>query len=278
VLYNGLIPGLQHQMCLASVRIGMYDLVKEFYTDLLMTGGDSKNLPAAIRIARKMMAGALAVPTVHSTNVVKVTNRTFNGCHQSHQPHIQRMSSKSPTVHSTDVVKVTNRTFNGCRQSHQPHIQRMLSKSPTKHSTDVVKVTNQTFNGCRQSHQPHIQRMLSKSPTPPSTDFIKVTNRIFNECRQSHQPHIQWMSSKSLTAHSTDVVKVTNRTFNGCHQSPPTAQPTDVVKVRMQANCPAPGMPKQYTRSNLKCKTNAGVEGVRGLLGAEEFKPCMSDL
>lgn len=32
-LYNGLIPGLQRQLCFASVRIGLYDTVKHMYMD-----------------------------------------------------------------------------------------------------------------------------------------------------------------------------------------------------------------------------------------------------
>lgn len=31
-LYNGLVAGLQRQVCFASVRIGLYDNVKDFYT------------------------------------------------------------------------------------------------------------------------------------------------------------------------------------------------------------------------------------------------------
>lgn len=38
-LYGGLSAGLQRQMCFASVRIGLYDTVKFFYTDLV----DKKN-------------------------------------------------------------------------------------------------------------------------------------------------------------------------------------------------------------------------------------------
>ena len=30
-LYNGLIAGLQRQVCFASIRIGLYDNVKNFY-------------------------------------------------------------------------------------------------------------------------------------------------------------------------------------------------------------------------------------------------------
>lgn len=31
-LYNGLVAGLQRQMSFASVRIGLYDTMKQFYT------------------------------------------------------------------------------------------------------------------------------------------------------------------------------------------------------------------------------------------------------
>lgn len=31
-LYNGLVAGLQRQLCFASVRIGLYDNVRDFYT------------------------------------------------------------------------------------------------------------------------------------------------------------------------------------------------------------------------------------------------------
>lgn len=33
-LYNGLVPGLQRQMAFASIRIGLYDTVKQGYVDL----------------------------------------------------------------------------------------------------------------------------------------------------------------------------------------------------------------------------------------------------
>lgn len=38
-LYNGLVAGLQRQMSFASVRIGLYDSMKQFYT----RGSESKN-------------------------------------------------------------------------------------------------------------------------------------------------------------------------------------------------------------------------------------------
>ena len=32
-LYNGLVAGLHRQLCFASVRIGLYDTVKNFYIE-----------------------------------------------------------------------------------------------------------------------------------------------------------------------------------------------------------------------------------------------------
>lgn len=34
-LFNGLSAGLQRQMCFASVRLGLYDTVRDFYTNLI---------------------------------------------------------------------------------------------------------------------------------------------------------------------------------------------------------------------------------------------------
>lgn len=39
-LYNGLVAGLQRQLCFASIRIGLYDNVKDFYTG----GKDSESM------------------------------------------------------------------------------------------------------------------------------------------------------------------------------------------------------------------------------------------
>ncbi|XP_071378636.1 mitochondrial brown fat uncoupling protein 1 isoform X3 [Centroberyx affinis] len=45
-LYNGLIAGLQRQLCFASIRIGLYDNVKNFYT-----GDKESTLPNITRNA-----------------------------------------------------------------------------------------------------------------------------------------------------------------------------------------------------------------------------------
>lgn len=85
-LYNGLSAGLQRQMCFASVRLGLYDTVKEAYARLLVPQGPkidgvaderSKNLGVgalgvATRVAAGITTGGLAVLLAQPTDVVKV--------------------------------------------------------------------------------------------------------------------------------------------------------------------------------------------------------------
>uniref|UniRef100_A0A8C4F8S6 Dicarboxylate carrier UCP2 n=1 Tax=Dicentrarchus labrax TaxID=13489 RepID=A0A8C4F8S6_DICLA len=65
-LYNGLIAGLQRQLCFASIRIGLYDNVKNFYT------GGKDNPGVLVRILAGCTTGAMAVSFAQPTDVVKV--------------------------------------------------------------------------------------------------------------------------------------------------------------------------------------------------------------
>ncbi|CAM9438837.1 dicarboxylate carrier UCP2-like [Lampetra fluviatilis] len=65
-LYNGLVAGLQRQMCFASIRIGLYDTVKDFYT----RGGEQAGMMT--KILAGCTTGALAVAIAQPTDVVKV--------------------------------------------------------------------------------------------------------------------------------------------------------------------------------------------------------------
>lgn len=47
-LYNGLVAGLQRQLCFASVRIGLYDSVRDFYT-----GGKESECMSPLRAGRE---------------------------------------------------------------------------------------------------------------------------------------------------------------------------------------------------------------------------------
>ncbi|XP_053311439.1 mitochondrial brown fat uncoupling protein 1 [Spea bombifrons] len=65
-LYNGLVAGLQRQMSFASIRIGLYDQVKHFYTN----GRDKAGI--GTRILAGCTTGAMAVTIAQPTDVVKV--------------------------------------------------------------------------------------------------------------------------------------------------------------------------------------------------------------
>ncbi|XP_047735398.1 mitochondrial uncoupling protein 3 isoform X2 [Prionailurus viverrinus] len=65
--YNGLVAGLQRQMSFASIRIGLYDSVKQFYTP---KGSDHSSITT--RILAGCTTGAMAVSCAQPTDVVKV--------------------------------------------------------------------------------------------------------------------------------------------------------------------------------------------------------------
>ncbi|XP_056267568.1 dicarboxylate carrier SLC25A8-like [Pseudoliparis swirei] len=65
-LYNGLVAGLQRQMSFASVRIGLYDSMKQFYT----RGTESAGI--VTRLLAACTTGAMAVAFAQPTDVVKV--------------------------------------------------------------------------------------------------------------------------------------------------------------------------------------------------------------
>ncbi|XP_033107801.1 mitochondrial uncoupling protein 2-like [Anneissia japonica] len=72
-MYNGLVAGLQRQACFASVRIGLYDSVKQKYTDF--AGGKTNVL---VRIAAGITTGGCAVVLAQPTDVVKVRMQAQN--------------------------------------------------------------------------------------------------------------------------------------------------------------------------------------------------------
>ncbi|XP_047609517.1 mitochondrial uncoupling protein 3 isoform X2 [Phacochoerus africanus] len=65
--YNGLVAGLQRQMSFASIRIGLYDSVKQLYTP---KGSDYSSITT--RILAGCTTGAMAVTCAQPTDVVKV--------------------------------------------------------------------------------------------------------------------------------------------------------------------------------------------------------------
>ncbi|KAL0182922.1 hypothetical protein M9458_022297, partial [Cirrhinus mrigala] len=73
-LYNGLVAGLQRQMSFASVRIGLYDSMKQFYT----RGSENANI--VTRLLAGCTTGAMAVAFAQPTDVVKSDGlKRYNG-------------------------------------------------------------------------------------------------------------------------------------------------------------------------------------------------------
>jgi len=71
-LYNGLVPGLQRQLCFASVRIGLYDTVKDIYADAFQAQGSAGGTHVGVRLLAGVTTGGLAVMCAQPTDVVKV--------------------------------------------------------------------------------------------------------------------------------------------------------------------------------------------------------------
>ncbi|RWS07644.1 mitochondrial uncoupling protein 2-like protein, partial [Dinothrombium tinctorium] len=70
-LYGGIVPGLQRQCVFASIRIGIYDSIKHFYSTNLNLG-DSASSVMFVRILSGITSGAIAISFAQPTDVVKV--------------------------------------------------------------------------------------------------------------------------------------------------------------------------------------------------------------
>ncbi|XP_022189342.1 mitochondrial uncoupling protein 2 isoform X2 [Nilaparvata lugens] len=81
-LYKGLVPGLQRQMCFASVKFGLYDSVKDFYLGLLHAEEGSNVM---VRIAAGLTTGFMAVFIAQPTDVIKIRFQASQGVFGEHR-------------------------------------------------------------------------------------------------------------------------------------------------------------------------------------------------
>ncbi|KAM3864801.1 mitochondrial brown fat uncoupling protein 1 [Diretmus argenteus] len=116
-LYNGLVAGLQRQLCFASIRIGTYDNVRDFYT------GGKDNPGVLVRILAGCTTGAMAVSFAQPTDVVKVrfqaqmnlkgVARRYNGTMQAYKHIFQNEGMRGlwkgtlPNITRNAVVNCT---------------------------------------------------------------------------------------------------------------------------------------------------------------------------
>ncbi|XP_054152899.1 dicarboxylate carrier SLC25A8-like isoform X2 [Oppia nitens] len=70
-LYGGIGPGLQRQCVFASLRIGLYEPVKDIYTRKLNLGENAASI-MTIRIISGITTGAIAITVAQPTDLVKV--------------------------------------------------------------------------------------------------------------------------------------------------------------------------------------------------------------
>jgi len=91
-LYNGIVPGLQRQVCFCSVRLGLYDTVKGQYIKFF-NAQDSGGANVLLRILAACTTGAIAVSVAQPTDVVKVRmqaqDRLNKRYHNSRQAYSQ---------------------------------------------------------------------------------------------------------------------------------------------------------------------------------------------
>lgn len=78
-LYGGISPGLQRQCIFASLRIGIYDNIKEFYQSALALDTNKYSSLIAIRVLSGITSGALAITVAQPTDVVKVKMQAKSG-------------------------------------------------------------------------------------------------------------------------------------------------------------------------------------------------------
>ncbi|KAF7647319.1 hypothetical protein LDENG_00174330 [Lucifuga dentata] len=92
-LYNGLVAGLHRQMSFASVRIGLYDTMKQFYN----RGSDNAGI--GIRLLAGCTTGSMAVTFAQPTDVVKVRFQA-----QVRLPECGTAKRYSSTIHAYKTI------------------------------------------------------------------------------------------------------------------------------------------------------------------------------
>ncbi|KAM6988097.1 dicarboxylate carrier UCP2-like [Tautogolabrus adspersus] len=111
-LYSGLVAGLQRQMCFASVRIGLYDTMKQFYT----RGSDNAGIGA--RLLAGCTTGGMAVAFAQPTDVVKVRFQA-----QVRLPESGSVKRYSSTIDAYKII-ARDEGFRGLWKGCLPNITR----------------------------------------------------------------------------------------------------------------------------------------------------------
>ncbi|MEQ2167820.1 Mitochondrial uncoupling protein 2 [Goodea atripinnis] len=199
-LYNGLVAGLQRQMSFASVRIGLYDSMKQFYT----RGTESAGI--VTRLMAGCTTGAMAVAFAQPTDVVKVR----------FQAQVRLADSERRYNSTLDAYKTIAR--------------------------------NEGVRGLWKGCMPNITRNAIVNCAELVTyDMIKELILKYDLMTDAG------IGSRLLAGCTTGGMAVA------------LAQPTDVVKVRFQAQARSNQHARRYCGTIDAYKTIAKEEGIRGL-------------
>lgn len=98
-LYGGIGPGLQRQCLFASLRIGIYDNIKDFYTKALSLDQEKYFSLMASRILSGITSGAIAITVAQPTDVVKVRMQAKSGPKYASSIHAYRTIYTKEGVH-----------------------------------------------------------------------------------------------------------------------------------------------------------------------------------
>ena len=83
-LYCGLVPGLQRQMVMSGLRLGLYERVREGYRDLMgVEAGLGWGMLAA-RVMAGLTTGSLAICVAQPMDVVKIRMQVNINTHCVH--------------------------------------------------------------------------------------------------------------------------------------------------------------------------------------------------
>ncbi|XP_054901251.1 dicarboxylate carrier SLC25A8-like isoform X3 [Poeciliopsis prolifica] len=105
-LYNGLLAGLHRQICFSSIRIGLYDTMKQLYAH----GAENPGFGA--RLLAGSTTGAMAVAFAQPTDVVKV--RFQAQVHQPDNGSVKRYSSTTQAYRTIARVEGLRGLWKGC--------------------------------------------------------------------------------------------------------------------------------------------------------------------
>ncbi|XP_006887082.1 PREDICTED: mitochondrial brown fat uncoupling protein 1 [Elephantulus edwardii] len=128
-LYSGLPAGIQRQISSASLRIGLYDTVQEYFTE-------GKDVPASLgnRICAGLTTGGVAVFIGQPTEVVKVRLQA--------QSHLHGPKPRYTGTYNAYRIIATTETLRGLWKGTTPNLVRSIIINCTELVTyDVMKDT-----------------------------------------------------------------------------------------------------------------------------------------